>query len=154
MEGAKQRWLFVGTKNKDITQIRWDWTGGNPVHRLDQTAVLNDNHKNYRFYKTTIKRKLHSTVIDFEKNIATQLTEAIVWPSDPISDYWRRLTNIQTFIDANLWDEARVLEELYTKEGTAAPIAKRIFLNKKYNRSRWTIISRANTLSFYSWMPY
>jgi hypothetical protein len=30
-------------------------------------------------------------------------------------------TNITNFIDANLWDEARVLEELYTQEGTAAP---------------------------------
>jgi hypothetical protein len=52
-----------------------------------------------------------------------------VWPSDPISNYWRRPTNITNFHWCKFVDEARVLE-LYTTKKALQPNTKRIFFGQ------------------------
>jgi diaminohydroxyphosphoribosylaminopyrimidine deaminase/5-amino-6-(5-phosphoribosylamino)uracil reductase len=49
---------------------------------------------------------------------------------------------LQTFIDANLWDEARVLEELYTSKKALQPNTKRIFFEQNTIGQDELIISR------------
>jgi diaminohydroxyphosphoribosylaminopyrimidine deaminase/5-amino-6-(5-phosphoribosylamino)uracil reductase len=65
------------------------------------------------------------------KNIATQLTDALYdhQIQSVIIEGGRQ--TLQTFIDANLWDEARVFRgTIHLKEGTAAPILSGFSLNK------------------------
>jgi diaminohydroxyphosphoribosylaminopyrimidine deaminase/5-amino-6-(5-phosphoribosylamino)uracil reductase len=50
---------------------------------------------------------------------------------------------LQTFIDANLWDEARVFKgTIHLKEGTAAPILSGFSLDKNTIGQDELIISR------------
>jgi hypothetical protein len=87
--------------------------------------------KKLSFYKTTTntdKENLTFTV-DFEKH-SNSIDRCTVWPSDPISDYWRRPTNITNFHWCKFvgWS-TRFRGTIHLKEGTAAPIL--IFFEQK-----------------------
>jgi diaminohydroxyphosphoribosylaminopyrimidine deaminase/5-amino-6-(5-phosphoribosylamino)uracil reductase len=56
---------------------------------------------------------------------------------------------LQTFIDANLWDEARVLEELYTSKKALQPNTKRIFFEQNTIGQDELIISRNHDLQLF-----
>jgi diaminohydroxyphosphoribosylaminopyrimidine deaminase/5-amino-6-(5-phosphoribosylamino)uracil reductase len=125
-----------------------DWTGGNPVRIvLDQNSRLQKESCTWQSNKTIVftKRQLIPTKKPylychrFWKKHSNSIDRCTVWPSDPISDYWRRPTNITNFHWCKFVDEARVFRgTIHLKEGTAAPILSGFSLNKKYNRSRWT----------------
>jgi diaminohydroxyphosphoribosylaminopyrimidine deaminase/5-amino-6-(5-phosphoribosylamino)uracil reductase len=119
-----------------------DWTGGNPVRivldqnsRLQQKSHVLDNQiKTIVLTKTkanTNKENLIFNVINFERNIATQVTDVLYNQQiQSVIIEGGRLT-LQTFIDANLWDEARIFKgTIDLKEGTAAPILSDSYLEK------------------------
>ncbi|WP_413999006.1 bifunctional diaminohydroxyphosphoribosylaminopyrimidine deaminase/5-amino-6-(5-phosphoribosylamino)uracil reductase RibD [Flavobacterium sp. W1B] len=96
-----------------------DWTGDNPVRViLDQNnRIPKSNHVFDNQTKTIIICK-HSTEIgtencifesiDFEKNIAAQLADLLFKHQIQSIIIEGGRQTLQTFIDANLWDEARV----------------------------------------------
>jgi diaminohydroxyphosphoribosylaminopyrimidine deaminase/5-amino-6-(5-phosphoribosylamino)uracil reductase len=106
----------------------WDWDG-NPVRIvLDQNSRLQkepctwQSNQNYCFTKTTTDTdKENLTFTRLWKNIATQMTDALYdhQIQSVIIEGGRQ--TLQTFIDANLWDEARVLKELYTSKKALQP---------------------------------
>jgi diaminohydroxyphosphoribosylaminopyrimidine deaminase/5-amino-6-(5-phosphoribosylamino)uracil reductase len=75
------------------------------------------------FYKTTTDTdKENLTLLSSTlKNIATQMTDVLYdhQIQSVIIEGGRQ--TLQTFIDANLWDEARVLKELYTSKKALQP---------------------------------
>lgn len=142
---SEEQAILVGTQtvidDNPKLDVR-DWTGGNPVRivldqnsRLQQKShVLDSQIKTIVLTKTkanTNKENLIFEVINFEKNIATQVTDVLYNQQiQSVIIEGGRLT-LQTFIDANLWDEARIFKgTIDLKEGTAAPILSDSYLEK------------------------
>jgi diaminohydroxyphosphoribosylaminopyrimidine deaminase/5-amino-6-(5-phosphoribosylamino)uracil reductase len=142
---SEEQAILVGTQtvidDNPKLDVR-DWTGGNPVRivldqnsRLQQKShVLDSQVKTIVLTKTkanTNKENLIFEVINFEKNIATQVTDVLYNQQiQSVIIEGGRLT-LQTFIDANLWDEARTFKgTIDLKEGTAAPILSDSYLEK------------------------
>jgi diaminohydroxyphosphoribosylaminopyrimidine deaminase/5-amino-6-(5-phosphoribosylamino)uracil reductase len=87
-----------------------------------------------------IPTKKTFTVIDFEKNIATQMTDALYDHQSVIIEGGRQ--TLQTFIDANLWMKHAFLEELYTSKKARSPNTKRFLWTKNTIGQDELIISR------------
>jgi diaminohydroxyphosphoribosylaminopyrimidine deaminase/5-amino-6-(5-phosphoribosylamino)uracil reductase len=111
-----------------------DWTGNNPIrlildqnNRIPRTSHLFDNQqKTVVFCKTTTdldKENITFKIIDFNKNIATEVVEVMYQYQIQSVLIEGGQQTLQTFIDANLWDEARVFKGgTAFNEGTIAPI--------------------------------
>ncbi len=92
------------------------------------TVVFNDKkaglENNIRYQQLEKNKTAIHSILDylFNQNIQTVLVEG-------------GTTTLQSFIDAGLWDEAKVItnEELIIDNGIAAPQLKDMFLLKKYN---------------------
>jgi diaminohydroxyphosphoribosylaminopyrimidine deaminase/5-amino-6-(5-phosphoribosylamino)uracil reductase len=117
-----------------------DWHGNNPVrlvldqnNRIPEENVVFDNQiKTIVFTKSTNAVNKENTifeVIDFKQNIATQIAEALFQHQIQSVIIEGGLQTLQTFIDANLWDEARLfIGKLTFGNGTKAPrISKSIY---------------------------
>jgi diaminohydroxyphosphoribosylaminopyrimidine deaminase/5-amino-6-(5-phosphoribosylamino)uracil reductase len=110
-----------------------DWQGNNPVRIvLDQnnripkgSAVFDNKVKTIVFNnsETTIyKENTIFEVIDFKQNIAKQVVDSLYRHNIQSTIIEGGLQTIQTFIDANLWDEARVFTgKTILEKGIKAP---------------------------------
>ena len=98
-----------------------DWKGENPIRLVIDKK--NDISRSFDVFNETSETILFSEkTIDFSKNSAHQICDEL---------YQRKITSViveggqktlQTFIDENLWDEARIFTgNLQLKEGLKAP---------------------------------
>ena len=111
-----------------------DWEGNNPVrvvidqnHRIPKTAHVFDNQtKTIVFSNKKSTPSLKNTileVIDFQQNIAQQIVDKLFQNQIQSVIIEGGAQTLQTFIDANLWDEARVFIGNCTfDKGVKAPI--------------------------------
>jgi diaminohydroxyphosphoribosylaminopyrimidine deaminase / 5-amino-6-(5-phosphoribosylamino)uracil reductase len=133
---SEEQAILVGTQtvidDNPKLNVR-NWSGKNPTRVvLDQNnRIPKENHIFDNQIETIIISKVNDNFndnekkvsIDFEKNIASQIATLL---------YDRNIQSIiieggrqtlQTFIDDNLWDEARVFKgNLYLENGIKAPI--------------------------------
>ena len=140
---SEEQAILVGTQtvidDNPKLDVR-DWTGNNPIRVvLDQNnRISNDSHVFDNEVKTIVFSKLKPAVekeniifevIDFKQNIAEQIVKKLHQHQiqSVIIEGGRQI--LQTFIDANLWDEARVfIGNIQIKEGIKAPIiTKKLF---------------------------
>ncbi len=111
-----------------------DWEGNNPIrvvidqnHRIPKTAhVFDDQIKTIVFSNKKSTPSIENTffeVIDFQQNIAQQIADKLFQHQIQSVIVEGGAQTLQTFIDANLWDEARVFIGNCTFEkGVKAPI--------------------------------
>ncbi|RKS95512.1 diaminohydroxyphosphoribosylaminopyrimidine deaminase [Flavobacterium limicola] len=117
-----------------------DWSGNNPIrlvidqnNRIPEHNHIFDNQaKTILFSKSRNSIKKENTIfeiIDFEKNIVEQIVQILYQHQIQSVIIEGGRHTLQTFIDANLWDEARIfVGSVEFKEGTKAPnIAKNQF---------------------------
>ncbi len=113
-----------------------DWDGNNPTrividqnNRIDENSfIFDDTVKTIVFSKTSrpSKEKTQFEVIDFEKNIISQILDVLYQNQiqSVIIEGGRQM--LQSFIDENLWNEARIfIGKTSFEKGTKAPIISR-----------------------------
>ena len=134
---TEEQAILVGTQTviDDNPQLNArDWEGNNPIrvvidqnHRIPKTAHVFDNQtKTIVFSNKKSIPSLENTileVIDFQQNIAQQIADKLFQHQIQTVIIEGGAQTLQTFIDANLWDEARVFIGNCTFEkGVKAPI--------------------------------
>ncbi|PKH66154.1 bifunctional diaminohydroxyphosphoribosylaminopyrimidine deaminase/5-amino-6-(5-phosphoribosylamino)uracil reductase RibD [Flavobacterium sp. ALD4] len=154
---SEEQAILVGTQtvidDNPKLDVR-DWTGNNPTRIvLDQnnriaenTHVFDNQVKTIVFSKTktnAIKENLIFEIVDFEKNMASQVTDAMYKHQIQSVIIEGGQQTLQTFIDANLWDEARIFKgNIHLIEGTKAPKLNWSYLEKYAIGQDELIISR------------
>ena len=133
---SEEQAILVGTQtaidDNPKLDVR-DWTGSNPVRIvLDQNNripkenyLLNNQTKTIVFCQTILNQNQENTIfetIDFKQNTAHQiLSKLYLHQIQSVIIEGGRQT-LQTFIDENLWDEARIFKgKNVFKDGTKAP---------------------------------
>ena len=134
---TEEQAILVGTQTviDDNPQLNArDWDGNNPIrvvidqnHRIPKTAHVFDNQtKTIVFSNKKSTPSLKNTileVIDFQQNIAQQIVDKLFQNQIQSVIIEGGAQTLQTFIDADLWDEARVFIGNCTFEkGVKAPI--------------------------------
>jgi len=122
---SEEQAILVGTQTVIDDNPRLDvrdWSGNNPVrivldqnNRISKESLIFDNQA-----KTIV---LSSREIDYSKNIAIQIANSLFDNNlqSVIIEGGRQ--TLQTFIDENLWDEARVFKgSILFENGIKAPI--------------------------------
>jgi diaminohydroxyphosphoribosylaminopyrimidine deaminase/5-amino-6-(5-phosphoribosylamino)uracil reductase len=124
---SEEHAILVGTHtvrddNPSLT-VR-DWFGKNPIRViLDKTSNLNSSLNVFNDDAETIR--IHKDTIDFDRPIARQICDLLYSKTINSIIIEGVSKTIQTFIDENLWDEARVfIGKAQFKEGTRAPRLK------------------------------
>jgi diaminohydroxyphosphoribosylaminopyrimidine deaminase/5-amino-6-(5-phosphoribosylamino)uracil reductase len=110
-----------------------DWTGNNPIRIvLDQnnriakdSHIFNNQTKTFVFSKSTAsvnKENVNFEEIDFRRNIAQQIIHSLYRHQIQSVIIEGGRQTLQTFIDENLWDEARIfIGNNSFENGTKAP---------------------------------
>ena len=134
---TEEQAILVGTQTviDDNPQLNArDWEGNNPIrvvidqnHRIPKTAHVFDNQtKTIVFSNKKSTPSLENTifeVIDFQQNIVQQIVDKLFQHQIQSVIIEGGAQTLQTFIDANLWDEARVFIGNCTFEkGVKAPV--------------------------------
>ncbi|WP_249033279.1 bifunctional diaminohydroxyphosphoribosylaminopyrimidine deaminase/5-amino-6-(5-phosphoribosylamino)uracil reductase RibD [Winogradskyella sediminis] len=121
---AEEQAILVGTNtvvadNPSLT-VR-DWSGENPIRVvLDKSSKLNMDYSIFNDDAKTIR--ITSETIDFEKPIASQIATLLHKENINSIIIEGGSQTLQTFIDENLWDEARVfIGKTEFKSGIKAP---------------------------------
>ena len=121
---AEEQAILVGTNtvledNPSLT-VR-DWKGDNPVRVvLDSTSKLKSDFNVFNDDAETIR--VTKDDIDYNKPIAAQICDMLYKKNINSIIIEGGAKTLQTFIDENLWDEARVFSgTIKFKEGTKAP---------------------------------
>ncbi|MEZ0131055.1 RibD family protein, partial [Flavobacterium sp. LBUM151] len=111
-----------------------DWAGYNPVRVvLDQnnriskdSFIFDDSVKTIVFTKSEINASTENTtfeVIDFKQNSIPQILEVLYQNQIQSIIIEGGLQTLQSFIDENIWDEARIfIGTTSFEKGTKAPI--------------------------------
>jgi diaminohydroxyphosphoribosylaminopyrimidine deaminase/5-amino-6-(5-phosphoribosylamino)uracil reductase len=143
---TEEQAILVGTQTviDDNPQLNArDWQGNNPIrividqrNRIPKTAHVFDNQtKTIVFSNKKSAPSLENTifeVIDFQQNIAQQIIDKLYQHQIQSVIIEGGSQTLQTFIDATLWDEARVFIGNCTFEkGVKAPILNITPLNKE-----------------------
>jgi diaminohydroxyphosphoribosylaminopyrimidine deaminase/5-amino-6-(5-phosphoribosylamino)uracil reductase len=134
---SEEQAIFVGTQtvidDNPKLGVR-DWTGNNPIrvvldqnNRISNDSQIFDSHTKTivfsKFKPTVEKENIIFEVIDFEQNIATQIVQKLYQHQIQSVIIEGGRQTLQTFIDENLWDEARIfIGDIKIKEGIKAPI--------------------------------
>ena len=131
-----------------------DWSGNNPIRIvLDQNnRIPKDNYIFDNQVKTILFSKSKRPIekencifeyIDFEQNIANQIMQSLYQHQIQSIIIEGGRQTLQTFIDANLWDEARIfIGSVEFKDGTKAPnLAKNQFKKQSIGNDQ-LILSR------------
>ncbi|RTY88569.1 bifunctional diaminohydroxyphosphoribosylaminopyrimidine deaminase/5-amino-6-(5-phosphoribosylamino)uracil reductase RibD [Flavobacterium sp. GT3R68] len=120
-----------------------DWSGNNPVkividrnNRISKESHIFDSPRNTIIFNSgtynAVKENVTSVGIDFSKNICEQIVAFLHQNEIQSVIIEGGRQTLQSFIDSNLWDEARVFKgSVELRNGTRAP-----FLNgngKKYS---------------------
>jgi diaminohydroxyphosphoribosylaminopyrimidine deaminase/5-amino-6-(5-phosphoribosylamino)uracil reductase len=134
---AEEQAILVGTQTliDDNPQLNTrDWDGNNPIrvvidqnNRIPKTANVFDNQvKTIVFSKNKAmltSENIICEVINFQQNIAQQILERLYQHQIQSIIIEGGAQTLQTFIDANLWDEARVfIGNCQFGNGIKAPI--------------------------------
>ena len=121
---AEEQAILVGTKtiledNPSLT-IR-SWTGKNPIRVvLDKASKLPDSYNIFNNKAETIR--LSENQVDFNTNLATHICNYLHSKDIQSIIIEGGSKTLKTFIDENIWDEARVFVGTTTfKKGTKAP---------------------------------
>ncbi|MEP7095841.1 MAG: bifunctional diaminohydroxyphosphoribosylaminopyrimidine deaminase/5-amino-6-(5-phosphoribosylamino)uracil reductase RibD [Flavobacterium sp.] len=135
---SEEQAILVGTQtvidDNPKLNVR-DWAGNNPVRVvLDQnnrisedSFIFDDTVKTIVFTKSEIVGEKENTtfaVIDFSQNIIPQILEVLYQNQIQSIIIEGGLQTLQTFIDQNIWDEARIFTGKKTTfgKGTKAPV--------------------------------
>lgn len=134
---SEEQAILVGTNtvvnDNPKLDVR-DWTGNNPIRIvLDQNnRIPKDRHIYDNQVKTIIFSNLANTnngenttfeVIDFKQNLAQQILKVLYKYNIQSVIIEGGGQTLQTFIDENLWDEARLfIGNIAFENGTKAPI--------------------------------
>ena len=153
---TEEQAILVGTQTviDDNPQLNArDWEGNNPIrvvidqnNRIPKTAHVFDNQiKTIVFSNKKSIPSLENTileVIDFQQNIAQQIADKLFQHQIQSVIIEGGAQTLQTFIDANLWDEARVFIGNCTFEkGVKAPkLNTRPFKKEKIGTDELLII--------------
>jgi diaminohydroxyphosphoribosylaminopyrimidine deaminase/5-amino-6-(5-phosphoribosylamino)uracil reductase len=126
-----------------------DWSGNNPIrvvldqnNRIPKNNYIFDNQvKTILFSKSKRPIEKENSIfeyIDFEQNIATQIIQSLYQHQIQSIIIEGGRQTLQTFIDANLWDEARIfIGSVEFKAGTKAPnLAKNQFKKQSIGNDR------------------
>ena len=135
---SEEQAILVGTQtvldDNPTLNVR-DWHGNHPVkiildrqNRLNEDLVVfNSTEKTIVFSgtKRDFKNKnCYSEVLNFNENLAQEICISLFQNSIQSVIIEGGARTLQTFIDANLWDEARIFKgKISFKEGTKAPIS-------------------------------
>ena len=154
---SEEQAILVGTNtaiddNPKLT-VR-DWTGNNPIRIvLDQNfRIPKERHIYDNQVKTIIISNSLTAIIeensifeaiDFKKNIAKQILDTLYKHQIQSVIIEGGSQTLQTFIDENLWDEARVfIGDNYFETGIKAPILALKNINKHTIGNDILLISR------------
>lgn len=135
---SEEQAILVGTQtvidDNPKLNVR-DWTGNNPVRVvLDQnnriskdSFMFDDTVKTIVFTKSEIASEKENTtfeVIDFSQNIIPQILGVLYQNQIQSILIEGGLQTLQTFIDQNIWDEARIFtgKKATFGKGTKAPV--------------------------------
>ena len=126
---SEEQSILIGTQtaidDNPTLNIR-DWTGNNPTRIVIDRSnrIPKENHIFDNQAKTIV---ISDGIIGFNENIAIQIAD-LLYEQELQSVIIEGGTKaLQTFIDANIWDETRVFKgNIFLQEGTAAPILKNI----------------------------
>ncbi|PXY42475.1 bifunctional diaminohydroxyphosphoribosylaminopyrimidine deaminase/5-amino-6-(5-phosphoribosylamino)uracil reductase RibD [Flavobacterium cheongpyeongense] len=134
---SEEQAILVGTQTviDDNPKLNTrDWSGNNPTRVvLDQnnriskeSFVFDDSVKTILFTKSEMSFSAENTtfeVIDFNRNIIPQIIEVLYKNQIQSIIIEGGLQTLQSFIDKNIWDEARIFigQNLF-ENGTKAPI--------------------------------
>ncbi|TDW48518.1 diaminohydroxyphosphoribosylaminopyrimidine deaminase [Flavobacterium sp. 270] len=134
---SEEQAILVGTQtvidDNPKLNVR-DWSGNNPVRVvLDQhnriskdSFIFDDSVKTIVLTKSEIVSEKENTifiVIDFNQNIVPQLLSILYQNQIQSIIIEGGLQTLQTFIDHNIWDEARVfIGKTVFEKGTKAPV--------------------------------
>lgn len=113
-----------------------DWNGNNPVrvvidqnNRIDENSfIFDDSVKTFIFSKESKRSKENTQfeVIDFDKNSIPQILDVLYQNQIQSIIIEGGRQTLQSFIDENLWDEARIfVGKTSFLNGTKAPIITR-----------------------------
>lgn len=129
-----------------------DWFGNNPIrvvldlnNRIPQDNYLFDNQvKTILFSKSKRSVEKENCIfehIDFEQNLAAQIMQSLYQHQIQSIIVEGGRQTLQTFIDANLWDEARIFfGNVAFKHGTRAPnLAKNQFKKQSIDNDELTL---------------
>jgi diaminohydroxyphosphoribosylaminopyrimidine deaminase / 5-amino-6-(5-phosphoribosylamino)uracil reductase len=121
---SEEQAILVGTNTVIVDNPKLnvrDWHGKNPIRIvLDQNNRISKESLIFDNCAKTIQ--ISNSIIDFSKNIAIQITEYLFENQIQSVIIEGGRQTLQTFIDANLWDEARVFVGDNTfSSGTKAP---------------------------------
>lgn len=99
-----------------------DWTGNNPIRIvLDQNNRI--SKESHIFDNQAKTLSISKENINFDNNIAHEISNLLFKEGIQSLIIEGGRQTLQTFIDANIWDEARVFKgDISLKEGTKAPI--------------------------------
>ena len=144
---SEEQAILVGTQTviDDNPKLNTrDWSGNNPVrvvldqnNRIEKDSfILDDSVKTIVFTKSkTAVDKENTTfeVLDFEKNIIPQILEVLHQNQIQSIIIEGGSKTLQSFIEQNIWDEARIFIGKTTFEkGTKAPQLSRKNLEKTF----------------------
>ena len=121
---TEEQAILVGTQtviddNPNLTAR--DWKGNNPIRIvLDQNnRISKENHIFDNQAKTLV---LSSDTIDYSKKIGTQITDFLFLNNIQSVIIEGGRQTLQTFIDENLWDEARIFKgPVFLENGIQSP---------------------------------
>jgi len=113
-----------------------DWNGNNPVrvvidqnNRIDENSFIFDDSVKTLIFSKDSKPSTENTqfeVIDFSKNIISQILDVLYQNQIQSIIIEGGRQTLQSFIDENLWDEARIfVGKTNFLNGTKAPIITR-----------------------------
>ncbi len=130
---AEEQAILVGTNtvledNPSLT-VR-DWVGKNPIRiLLDRDSKLNSNFKIFDDTAETIK--ITNNNIDYNEPIAVQICDLLYNRTINSVIIEGGTKTLQSFIDEQLWDEARVFIGLSEfNDGIKAPLLKGILISE------------------------
>ena len=154
---SEEQAILVGTQtvidDNPKLDVR-DWTGCNPIrvvldqnNRIPKNRQVFDNQNKTIVISKTIQNvaqeNLIFEIVDFEKNTAQQLAKAMYGHQIQSIIIEGGRQTLQTFIEANLWDEARVFSgPALFNTGTRAPALSKSYCTKQMIGTDELIISR------------
>jgi len=121
---SEEQAILVGTNtviDDNPTLTTRDWSGNHPIRIvLDQNNRIS---KESHIFDNQVKSiTINKENINFNNNIALEITDFLFNEGIQSVIIEGGRQTLQTFIDANIWDEARVFRgEIYFKSGTKAP---------------------------------
>jgi diaminohydroxyphosphoribosylaminopyrimidine deaminase/5-amino-6-(5-phosphoribosylamino)uracil reductase len=156
---SEEQAILVGTQTAIDDNPKLDirnWTGKNPIrvvldqkNRIPEESHIFDNQSKTIIFsdipKPTKEENTTFETIDFKQNLAAQILNVLYQHQIQSVIIEGGSQTLQTFIDENLWDEARVFTGNHTFEtGIKAPILALKDIKKQAIGNDTLLISRNN----------